>query len=97
MLLSTSSKHLPTVPRSKDIEKLPKNKRMSDFEDGLSSDGDDSGDELLTSGLFKVKESDKSEKMEKMQSKVFLTSNEIKSDCSGLHIPAMYMYFMSFV
>lgn len=73
------------APRSNDIEKLPKNKRMSDFEDGLSSDGDDSGDELLTSGLFKVKESDKSKKMEKMQSKNQEDALAfIRGECSSL-------------
>ena len=44
---------------------------MSGFDDGLNSDADDSGDELLTSGLFKVKESDKSPKEEKIQPKVY--------------------------
>lgn len=53
----------------KDMKKLSKEK-MSGFEDGLSSDEDDSGDELLTSGLFKVKESAKpTEEREKVQAK----------------------------
>ncbi|KAK8389264.1 hypothetical protein O3P69_020896 [Scylla paramamosain] len=69
----------------KDLEKLPKNTRMSGFEDGLSSDEDDSGDELLTSGLFKVKESDKSSKEEKTQPKNQEDALAfIRGECSSL-------------
>ncbi|XP_045136105.1 protein KRI1 homolog isoform X2 [Portunus trituberculatus] len=72
-------------PRSKkDLEKLPKNKRMSGFEDGLSSGEDDSGDELFTSGLFKVKESDKSAKEEKTQPEQEDTLAFIRGECSSL-------------
>lgn len=37
----------------------PPKSTVSGFEDGLSSDEDDSGDALLNSGLFKVKETTK--------------------------------------
>ncbi|MPC92588.1 hypothetical protein E2C01_087685 [Portunus trituberculatus] len=58
---------------------------MSGFEDGLSSGEDDSGDELFTSGLFKVKESDKSAKEEKTQpEKQEDTLAFIRGECSSL-------------
>ena len=64
----------------KDTKQLPK-ERINSFEDGMKSDEDDSGDELLTSGLFKVKESTQPIQEEEMPIKVL---NVLKFGCAVL-------------